>query len=145
MLPPAHIHAHDLGLPAGIIRKRRRARYIAHWMLLVAVLTAITGWTLYGRSFFFALRRPQSPVDYGVMAGYGLLIVSSITLILGLWYLLLAQVHRVARMVEADEGESSSSPLRCANCGWPHDPADRFCRHCGKPIGQTVPPTASLG
>lgn len=134
MLPPAHIHPHDLGLPAAIIRKRRRARYTARWMLFIAGVTAITGWTLYGTSFFFALRWPQRPTDYGVLAGYALLIVSSVTLILGLWSLLLAQVHRIARLVDADEVTDSLQGDRCGNCGWPHDPPDRFCRHCGKPL-----------
>ena len=69
---------------------------------------------------------------------YGLLIVSSATLVLGLWYLLLAQVERVARIVEADETPTENEPRLCGNCGWFFDSPDRFCRHCGKPLGTSV-------
>jgi len=43
-------------------------------------------------------------------------------------------VRRIARMVGEDELETPAITLKCPNCGWPHDFADRFCRHCGKPL-----------
>lgn len=134
MLLPRHLHPHDRGLPAAVIRQRRQAHYLARWMLLIAGLTALAGWSIYGRAFFFALwSRTQTP--YGVIVGYGLLIISSITLILGLWYLLLAQVQRIARIVHADDlPHVEGQNLRCHNCGWPIDEPDRFCRHCGKQL-----------
>jgi hypothetical protein len=128
-------HPHDVGLPEPAIRRRRRSRRVARLMLVIAILTAVPGWSLLGTSIFSAIKiQDQSPAL--AIVAYALLIVSSITLVLGLWYLLLAQVERVARMVEADE--DPVVPLRCPNCGWNHDPPDRFCRHCGKPLGATI-------
>jgi len=125
----------DMGLPEGAVRKRRRMRRVARIMLIVAVLTALAGWPLLGRSIFSAIKvTPQSP--YEAIVAYGLLIVSSATLVLGLWYLLLAQVERVARIVEADECMGDPLKRLCANCGWIFDPPDRYCRHCGKPLGE---------
>ena len=86
---------------------------------------------------------PQSP--YEAIIAYGLLIVSSATLVLGLWYLLLAQVQRVARIVEADEDEGAPARRLCANCGWFYDPPDRYCRHCGKPMSAESPAPISSG
>src|ERR1035437_1319193 len=127
------INPRDEGLPAGAVRKRRRMRRVARIMLIVAVLTALGGWPLLGKSIFSAIRMtPQSP--YEAIVAYGLLIVSSATLVLGLWYLLLAQVERVARIVEADEGDKEPAPRLCGNCGWVYDPPDRFCRHCGEAL-----------
>jgi hypothetical protein len=115
-------------------------RRVARIMLIVAALTALAGWPLLGRSIFSAIKMtPQSP--YEAIVAYGLLIVSSATLVLGLWYLLLAQVERVARIVEADETDDTPQvpgPHLCGNCGWFFDPPDRFCRHCGKSLGTTV-------
>ncbi|HVX85184.1 MAG TPA: zinc ribbon domain-containing protein [Phycisphaerae bacterium] len=130
-------HPHDVGLPEPVVRRRRKSRRVAQLMLIIAILTAIPGWSLLGTSIFSAIKiQDQSPAL--AIVAYALLIISSITLVLGLWYLLLAQVERVARMVESDE--DPGAPLRCQNCGWNHDPPDRFCRHCGKPLGATISP-----
>lgn len=130
-------HPHDLGLPPGTVRKRRRNRSLAYWMLAIAILTAIPGWTLYASSVHDALRiRDQSP--YLALLAYALLIVSSITLVLGLWYLLLAQVRRLAHIVGEDEYPADPVTITCPNCGWPHDPPDRYCRHCGKPLSPSI-------
>jgi hypothetical protein len=134
----AAISSHDAGLPAATIRKRRKNKSFARWMLVIAGLTAIPGWVLYASTFHNALRaRDDSP--FVAIIAYVLLIISSITLVLGLWYLLLAQVRRLAH-ITGDLGDvgDSSPPLRCPNCGWPHDAPDRFCRHCGKPIGAAI-------
>jgi hypothetical protein len=139
--PPAKIHPSDVGLPEPAVRKRRRSRRLARVMLTVAVLTAVAGWGLYYVSVFSAIKlQRQSPSL--VFVAYGVLIVSSITLVLGLWYLLLAQVERLARIVDADELAADAPPAdrRCGNCGWPSDPPDRFCRHCGRPIGASIRP-----
>jgi hypothetical protein len=129
-------HPHDVGLPEPVIRKRQKSRRVARLMLIIAVLTAIAGWSLFGSSIFSAIKiRDQSP-SLAIVA-YAILIVSSVTLVLGLWYLLLAQVERIARMVDVSE-EESGPILRCANCGWSHDAPDRFCRHCGKPLGASI-------
>ena len=131
-------HPHDAGLPAPVVRKRKRNRNLAHWMLLTAVLTAIPGWIIYGRSFSFAVRVKQDAPAM-VLLAWLLLIISSIMLVLGLWYLLLAQVRRIARMVGEEELPAPAETLRCPNCGWPYDYPDRFCRHCGKPVGAAIP------
>ncbi len=132
---PPPVHPHDEGLPQSVIRKRRRFRHIGYWMLLLAVLSAIPGWFVYGVAVIHPLSSGQSHEIFSAVLGYGLLIISSITLVLGLWYLLLAQVRRLARMVEGGTEGTVLNPLRCANCGWPCEPPDRFCRHCGKPLG----------
>ena len=110
-------------------------------MLAIAVLTAVPGWGLYGLAIHLALRRPGQDSGPVVIAAYVLLIVSSITLVLGLWYLLLAQVRRIARMAEVEELEvpEGAAPPLCSNCGWFFDPPDRFCRHCGKPLSDAIP------
>lgn len=129
------VHPHDEGLPAPVIRKRRHARHVARWMLTIAVLTAIPGWTLYFVAINSARLAGVDNIARPIIA-YALLIVSSVTLILGLWYLLLAQVRRIARMVGEDEVDIPQRPI-CPNCGWPRDLPDRFCRHCGKPLPAT--------
>lgn len=141
MMTPTHLHPHDVGLPTPVIRQRRHAHRIARWMLLIAGLTALAGWPLYSVSVLAALKSKQESPFRAIVA-YALLIISSTTLILGLWYLLLAQVNRIARMVESNTGDAvSDRPLPkagCPNCGWPTDSPDRFCRHCGKPLGTAI-------
>jgi hypothetical protein len=137
MQDSSHVHPHDVGLSDRVIRKRKNNRYLAHWMITFAVITAIPGWIIYGRSFSFAVNVKQDSPAMVILA-WGLLIISSATLVLGLWYLLLAQVRRIAHMVGEDEPATDAAALRCHNCGWPHDGPDRFCRHCGKPLGASV-------
>src|SRR5436853_263637 len=123
------ISPHDVGLPEPVVTRRRRSKRFARIMLITAGLTAVAGWWLFGTTIFSAIKvQEQSP--YRVIVAYAILIVSSVTLVLGLWYLLLAQVERVARIVEADEEKENGRKL-CPNCGWNHDSPDRFCRHCG--------------
>jgi hypothetical protein len=140
------VHPHDVGLPEPVVRRRRRSRRVARIMLITAALTAAAGWPLYYNSIFFAIKLKDQPPSLAIVA-YVLLIISSVTLVLGLWYLLLAQVERVARMIEAPEDFTEAPALRCANCGWAYDSPDRFCRHCGKPLGTSIAPPhpASLG
>jgi hypothetical protein len=126
------IHPSDVGLPEPAIRARRRSRRVARIMLTVCVATAIAGWSLYSWSVSSAVKLREQPFNLVIVA-YGLLIVSSATLILGLWYLLLAQVERLARMVDVEE-LAPDVALRCHNCGWTVDGPDRFCRHCGKAL-----------
>src|SRR5436305_1248954 len=125
--------AAEEGLSEPAIRRRRRSRRVAHIMLVVAAVTAIAGWKLFGASLFSAIRIKDQPPSLAIIA-YGLLIISSVTLILGLWYLLIAQVERLARIVDADELPAEDDKLQCGNCGWPCDSADRFCRHCGRAL-----------
>ncbi len=135
MITAPHIHPSDLGLPATAIRKRRRSRRLARIMLSIAVATAMAGWALFHSSISSAMHiKDQSP-SLAIIA-YALLIVSSVTLVLGFWYLLLAQVERLARIVEADELEEPAAPhptavARCSSCHWPCEAADLYCRHCG--------------
>src|SRR6478672_2907150 len=98
MTPPEKLHPDDVGLPEPAIRKRRRSRRVARIMLTIFLATAIAGWTLFGSSIFSAIKIREQPPSLAIIA-YALLIISSVTLILGLWYLLIAQVERVARMV----------------------------------------------
>ncbi len=127
--PP--LHPHDVGLPASVVRKRKHFRRIGYVMLALAVLTAAPGWYLYGVSIWGTFHIGRFTTIQAIVA-YSLLIVSSITLVLGLWYLLLAQVRRLAHIVE--DTQEASKTHNCPNCGWPHDYPDRFCRHCGKPL-----------
>lgn len=138
LVGPMKPNPHDVDLPAPLVKKRRQARSVAHWMLLVAGVTAVPGWLLYGTSFHYAVNLTAEPA-YRVILAWALLLISSVTLVLGLWYLLLAQVRRIARMAGQDEpGAEGAGAVRarphCGNCGWPHDAPDRFCRHCGKAI-----------
>jgi len=141
-MSPPKPYPSDVGLPEPAVRKRRRSRRLARIMLTIAVLTAAAGWTLFGNSIFNAIKiREQSPSL--ALVAYGFIITSSVTLVLGLWYLLLAQVERLARMVDAAELDESA-PLpdsRCHNCGWTCDPPDRFCRHCGKSLNHSTAAT----
>jgi hypothetical protein len=135
------IHPSDVGLPEGAIRKRRRSRRFARIMLTIALITALAGWPMLGWSFSSAIKlTAQSP--YLAIVAYGLLIVSSVTLVLGLWYLLIAQVARLARIVEAED-EGDAVRRLCPNCGWFFDAPDRFCRHCGKPLGTSISASGS--
>jgi hypothetical protein len=134
---PQKIHPHDVGLPEPAIRKRRKSRRFARIMLTIAVITALAGWPLLGQSVLSAIRM-KTQNQYQAIIAWAILIVSSVTLVLGLWYLLLAQVERVARIVEADESEPDPANRLCPNCGWFFDPPDRFCRHCGKPLGTSI-------
>jgi hypothetical protein len=131
MTLPAKIHPHDIGLPERAIRVRRRSRRAARIMLTIAVLTALPGWPL-------LLTHVKSQSPYQAIIAYALLIVASVTLVLGLWYLLLAQVERVARIIESDDTEPDPARRLCQNCGWFFDAPDRFCRHCGKPLGTSI-------
>ncbi len=130
------LHPHDIGLPTALVRKRKRFRFIGYLMLALAVVTGVPGWFFYGVSILGAFTISNFTLWQAIVA-YSLLIVSSMTLLLGLWYLLLAQMRRLARVVEggenADAATPGSPPRRCGNCGWPMDAPDRFCRHCGKP------------
>jgi hypothetical protein len=132
-------HPHDVGLPPQVVRKRHKNRFLAHWMLALAVLTGGPGWVLYYFSVRMAQKSPLAEIPTLMVIGaYALLIISTIALILGMWYLLLAQVRRIATMVGEEEvhdaeGHTITNP-HCANCGWNYDAPDRFCRHCGKPL-----------
>ena len=137
MTAPQKIHPHDVGLPEPAIRKRRRSRRVAHIMLTIFLITALAGWTILGDAVRSAVRmKSQNP--FQAIGAWALLIVSSTTLVLGLWYLLLAQVERVARIVEADDTDPDPAHRLCPNCGWFFDPPDRYCRHCGKPLGTSI-------
>lgn len=138
MTLPEKMHPHDVGLPETVVRKRRRSRRFARVMLTIAILAAIPGWSL-------LLFRVNEQAPYQAIVAYGLLIISSITLVLGLWYLLLAQVERIARIVDADELEATPVQRLCPNCGWFFDNPDRFCRHCGKPLGASISAASHTG
>ena len=139
MTKPPKPNPYDLGLPEAAVRKRRRSRRVARWMLIIAALTALSGWPLFGRSIFSAIHMTDpSQSQFQVILAYILLIISSITLVLGLWYLLLAQVERVARIVESDDAPPDPAKRLCPNCGWFFDPPDRYCRHCGKSLSTSV-------
>jgi hypothetical protein len=125
------IHPHDIGLPEPVVRKRRRSRRMAGFMLGVALATAIAGWALFGSSIFNAIHIRAEAPSRAIIA-YALLIISSATLVLGFWYMLLAQVQRIARMVDAQELEElSATGEPCPSCHRRADEKDRFCRHCG--------------
>jgi hypothetical protein len=128
------IHPHDRNLPASVVRKRRRFRRIGVVLILIAVFTAAPGWSIYGVAIWSVFSLRHFTFIQALLA-YGLLIISSVSLVLGLWYLLLAQARRMSRMVEGDsDGLALAAKPLCSNCGWPRDYPDRFCRHCGKPL-----------
>jgi hypothetical protein len=130
MIVARKLNPHDVGLPAPAIRKRRRSRRLSLMMLTIAVVTAAMGWPLYGATMLDALRMRDQPVTHVVVA-YVLLIASSFTLVLGLWYALLAQMERLARIVDAAELEAPLTQITCPKCQEASDSSDRFCRHCG--------------
>lgn len=142
-IPRRSTHPHDADLPPRVIRKRRRQRRFARIVIVLAVVFGIGGWVIYATSILNAINiREDSPAR--VIIAWALLSASSIMLVLGLWYLLLAQVQRIARMVEGEpDPERGTTPL-CPNCGWFLDPPDRFCRHCGKPLGGTIGPPGEM-
>ena len=128
MISTHKVHPHDVGLTEGAVRKRRRSKRMAKIMISIALVTAGAGWFIFGTSMFDAVHIRDQPFSRAIVA-YSLLIVSSATLVLGFWYILLAQVERLARIVDAAELESP--PALCAQCQHPFDMGDRFCRHCG--------------
>ena len=134
------VNPHDIGLPEPIIRKRRRSRRMAGIMLGVALATAVAGWSMFGTSIFNAIHIKEEAPSQAIIA-YVLLIISSATLVLGFWYLLLAQVQRVARMVDAQELEAlTGTGEPCMGCRRRADAGDQFCRHCGAAISQSELP-----
>jgi hypothetical protein len=131
MMTAQKVHPHDIGLPEPIIRKRRRSRRLAKIMLSIALVTAGAGWFLFGTSIFNSVHFKDQPASLAIFA-YAFLIISSATLVLGLWYLLLTQVQRLARMVDAAElDESLGGKVReCPACH--HRGGEgNFCSHCG--------------
>ncbi len=131
------IHPHDVGLPAAAIRKRRRSRRLGILMLSIALVTAAAGWILFGTSIFNAIHIKEQSPSLAIFA-YGFLIVSSATLVLGFWYLLLTQVERLARMVDAAELDELHQNIAatCDSCGKKVAPTDQFCPQCGAKIHQ---------
>lgn len=133
------IHPHDEGLPLRTVRARRGHRRVAFWMMLVALLTAVPGWIFFGASLRDAILVRSEDVTVTMIA-WAVLAISGITFVLGVWYLLLAHVKRIARMVDSETPETDqdnpadAANRTCPNCGWPHDAPDRFCRHCGKAL-----------
>jgi hypothetical protein len=131
MTSPHKVHPHDVGLPEVTVRKRRRSRRLAMIMLAIAAVTAAAGAVLFRASVFNAVHIQEQPPSLAIVA-YAILIVSSVTLVLGLWYLLLAQVERLARMVDAGEIDVPAAPdTACPQCRGKVEGTDRFCRHCG--------------
>ena len=130
------IHPHDIGLPPATVRKRRHIRRLAVILLAIAAVTAAAGAVLFRTSVFNAVHIQDEPASLVIVA-YAILIVFSVTLILGLWYLLLAQVERLARIVDAsDLEETAASPTTCPQCHGKIESADRFCRHCGTALSR---------
>jgi hypothetical protein len=138
MIVARKLNPHDIGLPAPAIRKRRRSRRLSLLMLTIAVITAAMGWPLYGATIIDALRMRDQPLTHVVVA-YVLLIISSVTLVLGLWYALLAQMERLARIVDAAELESPLTQITCPNCHHAAESADRYCRECGTSMAREKP------
>ncbi|HVT80868.1 MAG TPA: hypothetical protein VHM90_09440 [Phycisphaerae bacterium] len=125
------VHPHDVGLPEPIVRKRRRSRRLAHIMLTIAIVTAAPGWFLFRTSIFNSIHIQDQPPSLAIFA-WAFLIISSATLVIGLWYLLLTQVERIARIVDATElDESLAGQVRqCPACH--HRGVEgNFCSHCG--------------
>jgi hypothetical protein len=106
-------------------------RRLAIVLLAIAAVTAAGGAVLFRASIFNAVHIQDQPASLAIVA-YLVLIVSSVTLVLGLWYLLLAQVERLARMVDAGEaGAGAPVGAACPQCHGKVEGMDRFCRHCG--------------
>jgi hypothetical protein len=136
MISTHKVHPHDVGLPEVAVRKRRRSRRLAIIMLVIAGVTATAGAVLFRASVFNAVHIQEQPASLAIVA-YAILIVSSVTLVLGLWYLLLAQVERLARMVDAaDMPEPMAATTACHQCSGRVDGGDKFCRHCGAALGR---------
>ena len=133
MVSTRKLHPHDIGLPEPAIRKRRRSRRLSTILLSVALVTAAMGWPLYGSTIVDALRIKDRPPTQ-VFIAYVLLMVSSVTLVLGLWYALLAQVERLARIVDAAELDGQFLAINCPKCRHVAEMGDRFCGQCGAPI-----------
>src|SRR6185295_3030742 len=98
------VNPHDIGLPEPIVRTRRHSRRMAGIRMVVATTTAAAGWALFGTSIFNAIHIRAEAPSRAIIA-YALLVVSGTTLVLGFWYMLLAQVQRIARIVDAQELE----------------------------------------
>src|ERR1041385_8271442 len=129
MMTSQKIHPHDIGLSETAIRKRQRSRRLARIMLTIALITAAAGWFLFGTSIFNAIHIKDQPPSLAIVA-YALLIISSATLVLGFWYILLAQVERLAHMVENAEGEAEQElappASTCSGCKRSVETSDRF-------------------
>jgi hypothetical protein len=130
---PRTLHPHDVGLPPATVRKRRHMRRLAVILLAIAGVTLAAGALLFRTSIFNAVHIQDEPASLAIVA-YAILIVSSVTLVLGLWYLLLAQVQRLARIVDASALDETPAATSCPKCHDKVESTDRFCRHCGKPI-----------
>ena len=135
MIATRKLHPHDVGLSEPAIRKRRRSKRLATIMLSVALVTAALGWPLYGSTIIAALQIKDQPPTR-VFIAYALLLVSSVTLVLGFWYALLAQVERLARIVDAAELEAPLTQIACNQCKLVGEAGDRFCRQCGAPLAE---------
>jgi len=125
------VHPHDVGLPETVVRKRRRSRRLAYVMLAIAGVTAVVGWSLFRTSIFNSIHIQDQPASLAIFA-WAFLIISSAALVIGLWYLLLTQVERLARMVDAAElDESLAGKVReCPACH-SRGVEGNFCSHCG--------------
>jgi hypothetical protein len=139
MTSTSKIHPHDVGLSPAAVRKRRRSHRLAFVMISIALLTAAAGWFIYFTSVSHAVTLKDQPPAMAIIA-YGFLFISSVTLVLGFWYMLRAQVERIARMVDAselDDQPATPAPaptLACPHCRCHIDATDHFCRHCGKSL-----------
>jgi len=133
MIATGKIASRDAGLPEASIRRRKRSRRLAVILLIIAFVTAAAGWPLFSTSVFSAIHIKDQPPSLVIIA-YALLITSSATLVLGLWYMLLAQVERLARIVDTSDLVQPPAALTCPKCGRAVDAPDRFCRHCGEQL-----------
>src|ERR1044071_4548410 len=80
------------------------------------VMTGVAGWPLFGASVSNAIHIKDQPQSLVIIA-YIFLIISSATLVLGLWYLLIAQVELLARMVDiAELDDPAAHPRHCSEC-----------------------------
>jgi amino acid transporter len=130
------VHPHDVGLPETAVRRRRRSRRLATIMLAIALIIAAGGWFLFVMSMLSAMRVKDQPPSLVIVA-YALLIVSSITLVLGFWYMLRAQMERLSRMVDVADLEEPGAPGAASpRCQRQAGAGDRFCRQCGTALAQ---------